>query len=254
MSVDMRVLMICLGETSLQLLILKILYLLFTTHQTYEYFYTNDLRVLVDVMIRNLLDLPDDVEALRHTYLRVMYPLLSHTQLQYPPHYKRHEILRLLHMLGHVRTAHFAPVDNTTLRLVERCLRVSWLATDPNEADDVSTTTKTNPSTLGISLSETATASSLSVVEVAGLKERPGVMTKSRLSGSRRADGRGGGGSGGHKIKTSIPHSQHQPLRLKRSRPERAYHPSLHMYSMYTLDSNRQPCSHVKERKRRGDI
>src|ERR1700761_7472405 len=42
---------------SAQLLILKLLYLLFTTPSTYEYFYTNDLHVLVDVIIRNLLDL-----------------------------------------------------------------------------------------------------------------------------------------------------------------------------------------------------
>lgn len=52
-------------ETSLQLLILKLLYLLFTTSATHEYFYTNDLRVLVDVMIRNLLDLPDESISVR---------------------------------------------------------------------------------------------------------------------------------------------------------------------------------------------
>jgi hypothetical protein len=86
-------------ESSLgpQLLILKLLYLLFTTPATYEYFYTNDLHVLVDVIIRNLLDLDlgtgdtpntaaDGVEldgqrALRHTYLRVLCPLLKNTQL-----------------------------------------------------------------------------------------------------------------------------------------------------------------------------
>src|SRR5687768_8132744 len=76
-------------ETSLQLLILKLLYLLFTTKATYEYFYTNDLRVLLDVIIRNLMDLPYEKVSLRHTYLRVMYPLLAHTQLSHPPHYKR---------------------------------------------------------------------------------------------------------------------------------------------------------------------
>ena len=68
-------------ETSLQLLTLKLLYLLFTTPPTYEYFYTNDLHVLVDILVRNLLDLPEDSSALRHTYLRVLYPLLEHTQL-----------------------------------------------------------------------------------------------------------------------------------------------------------------------------
>lgn len=47
----------------MQLLILKVLYLLFTTPGTQEYFYTNDLRVLLDVFIRELVDLPDECEA-----------------------------------------------------------------------------------------------------------------------------------------------------------------------------------------------
>ena len=49
----------------MQLLILKILYLLFTTPGTQEYFFTNDLRVLLDVFIRELVDLPDECEAVR---------------------------------------------------------------------------------------------------------------------------------------------------------------------------------------------
>ncbi|OCT52979.1 hypothetical protein CLCR_09532 [Cladophialophora carrionii] len=130
-------------ETSLQLLTLKLLYLLFTTPPTYEYFYTNDLRVLVDILIRNLLDLPEEASSLRHTYLRVLYPLLEHTQLQHPPHYKRDEIRKLLLVLGggHVTDqngtqeglhhwGHFDDVDETTKRLVKRCEGVSWL-TDP---------------------------------------------------------------------------------------------------------------------------
>lgn len=47
----------------MQLLVLKILYLLFTTPGTQEYFYTNDLRVLLDVFIRELVDLPDEAES-----------------------------------------------------------------------------------------------------------------------------------------------------------------------------------------------
>ncbi|EXJ60224.1 hypothetical protein A1O7_04376 [Cladophialophora yegresii CBS 114405] len=130
-------------ETSLQLLTLKLLYLLFTTPPTYEYFYTNDLRVLVDILIRNLLDLPEEASSLRHTYLRVLYPLLEHTQLQHPPHYKRDEIRKLLVVLGggHLTDqngsqeglhhwGHFDAVDETTKRLVKRCEGVSWL-TDP---------------------------------------------------------------------------------------------------------------------------
>ena len=47
----------------MQLLILKMLYLLFTTPGTHEYFYTNDLRVLLDVFIRELVDLPEEHES-----------------------------------------------------------------------------------------------------------------------------------------------------------------------------------------------
>src|SRR6187551_138016 len=103
-------------ETALQLLILKLLYLLFTTTTTCEYFYTNDLRVLLDVIIRNLLDLPSDMNVLRHTYLRVLAPLLSHTQLRQPPHYKRDQLLRLLDVLRGTGNAHFTPPEPTTLR------------------------------------------------------------------------------------------------------------------------------------------
>ncbi|KAE8356891.1 hypothetical protein BDV28DRAFT_126365 [Aspergillus coremiiformis] len=124
-------------ETSLQLLTLKLLYLIFTTSTTYEYFYTNDLHVLVDILIRNLLDLPEEASALRHTYLRVLYPLLAHTQLKMPPHYKRDELKRMLSILVHGRLScneidnekimHFDDVDETTRRLVIRCATVEWL-------------------------------------------------------------------------------------------------------------------------------
>lgn len=164
-------------ETSLQLLILKLLYLLFTTKATYEYFYTNDLRVLLDVIIRNLLDLPDESMALRHTYLRVLYPLLAHTQLSQPPHYKREEILKVLQILGGEGNVHFAPADETTLRLVDRVSKVRWFS----ESGEGEIAKKL----LGISLSRSQTASSVSVVDVAAVMEKPGVKTPSR---SKNAD------------------------------------------------------------------
>lgn len=157
-------------ETSLQLLILKLLYLLFTTKATYEYFYTNDLRVLLDVIIRNLLDLPDESMPLRHTYLRVLYPLLAHTQLSHPPHYKKAEILKVLQILGGEGNVHFAPADETTLRLVDRVSKVKWLV----ESGEGEIAKKL----LGISLSQTG--SSVSVVDVAAVMEKPGVKTPSR--------------------------------------------------------------------------
>ncbi|KAL9625082.1 MAG: hypothetical protein Q9160_000811 [Pyrenula sp. 1 TL-2023] len=243
------------SETSLQLLTLKLMYLLFTTPSTQEYFYTNDLHVLVDILIRNLLDLPEDAVALRHTYLRVLYPLLSHTQLRHPPHYKRDEIRNLLAVLvrgqqadlndepsssattdhADPRMRYFEDVDETTIRLVGRCGRVSWLkdpellrtlaaprldtekapdAIENQEASPTSATT-TNSSTfntpptpplprklhkrnssktstgsislnaaaaqLGMDL-DSARTSSLSVLEVAAQREKPGVITPSRKS------------------------------------------------------------------------
>lgn len=166
-------------ETSLQLLILKLLYLLFTTKGTYEYFYTNDLRVLLDVIIRNLLDLPDESMSLRHTYLRVLYPLLAHTQLSHPPHYKREEILKVLSILSGEGSLHFAPADETTLRLVDRVSKVRWLGESAVEGEVAR-------KFLGISLSHAQTQSNVSVVDVAAVMEKPGVKTPSR---SRAAAG-----------------------------------------------------------------
>ncbi|KAF8448444.1 hypothetical protein BGX38DRAFT_1330311 [Terfezia claveryi] len=204
-------------ETSLQLLILKLIYLLCTTSATYEYFYRNDLYVLCDVVIRNLLDLPDDAESLRHTYLRVLYPLLSYTQLRKPPFYKRLELLSLFHTLASIRYNHFEPVDETTTRLVTRCRNVPWLveekkgedpapggapitigieaekpekavatevleAPPPTEAGKGLVVPISTAAALGMALDEAV----MSEVEVAAVVEKPGVMAPSR---SRKSSG-----------------------------------------------------------------
>ncbi|KAJ5823424.1 hypothetical protein N7447_005764 [Penicillium robsamsonii] len=149
------------AETSLQLLTLKLLYLIFTTPSTYEYFFTNDLHVLVDILIRNLLDLPEEASALRHTYLRVLYPLLAHTQLRNPPHYKRDGLRRLLSILvrgqvsygsdsEHEKILHFEEVDETTRRLVARCATVDWLRNNeqPDAAETHDTPTQVTTTTI----------------------------------------------------------------------------------------------------------
>jgi len=60
---------------------------------------------------------------LRHTYLRVLHPLLTRTQLKDVP-YKRPQILVALEgMVGHSRIREVTP---TTKRLVERCLSGPW--------------------------------------------------------------------------------------------------------------------------------
>ena len=58
----------------MKLLILKILYVLFSTKGTSEYFYTNDLCVLIDVFLRELADLDEESESVR---LRWHFPLAN---------------------------------------------------------------------------------------------------------------------------------------------------------------------------------
>jgi hypothetical protein len=195
------------SETSLQLLILKLLYLVFGTPSTAEYFYTNDLHVLLEVILRNLLDLPSDppggesnaMSALKHTYLRVLHPLLENSQLGHSGEgYKRNEICAVLHILSGGSPGsdmHFAPADDTTLRLVERCRKVPWLQDEgavqqkqkkpPAPPPSRNGHTKVARRSLGMSVDEGG-QSALSVVEIANHTEKPGVVTPSR--------GLGGGG------------------------------------------------------------
>jgi hypothetical protein len=51
----------------MQLLVLKMLYILFNTKGLSEYFYTNDLCVLVDVFLREIVDLDEDSESVRRS-------------------------------------------------------------------------------------------------------------------------------------------------------------------------------------------
>ncbi|KAI0634529.1 hypothetical protein C8Q77DRAFT_1194633 [Trametes polyzona] len=110
-------------DLCMQLLVLKLLYLLFTTKGMAEYFYTNDLCVLVDVFLREICDIDEENESLRHTYLRVLHPLLTKTQLRNMP-YKRPQIVRTLESL--IENESIRDIDPTTKRLVERCLSGDW--------------------------------------------------------------------------------------------------------------------------------
>ncbi|KPV71710.1 uncharacterized protein RHOBADRAFT_56533 [Rhodotorula graminis WP1] len=159
------------------LLILKILYLLFTTSGTQEYFYTNDLCVLVDVFIRELYNLDEESEGLKHTYLRVLHPLLTNTQLRHHP-YKRPELRRCLESL--VAQTYYRACDPTTRRLVERNLRASWCQTLRSADAALSGL---------IGGSKSATGSTLSVDAVATTCDDEGAVDRPRRrksKGSRR--------------------------------------------------------------------
>lgn len=75
---------------------------------------------------------------------------------------------------------HFGAVDETTKRLVGRCVRVPWLKADTDEPNEDGEGKVARNKLLGVEI-PAGMASSLSVVEVTTTqKERPGVLTGSR--------------------------------------------------------------------------
>jgi hypothetical protein len=112
------------NDNCIQLMTLKFLYLVFSTAETCNYIYLNDLKVIVDVFIRELQDLPAEEERLRHTYLRVLLPLLLYTELRRDA-YKREEIVSLLNSMCGENSVF--EISETTRRLSSRCLSVDWL-------------------------------------------------------------------------------------------------------------------------------
>ncbi|KAI9483004.1 MAG: hypothetical protein EXX96DRAFT_556481 [Benjaminiella poitrasii] len=113
------------NDLCIQMLILKLLYGIFTTSSLHEYFYTNDLYVLVDIMLRELCDLGDTKEAqtLRDAYLRVFEQLLENTQLRERP-YKKQETYKILNCL--LNPGMRQKVNPTTKRLVKRIIEDWW--------------------------------------------------------------------------------------------------------------------------------
>ena len=109
----------------MQLLVLKLLYLLFRTEGMSEYFYTNDLCVLVDVFLREIGNIDEDNESvcpvpailcimtdrsqLRHTYLRVLHPLLTKTQLRSMPYIPSDSQTIPNHKLARIRIQESCP-------------------------------------------------------------------------------------------------------------------------------------------------
>lgn len=120
-------------DNTIQLMVLKFLYLVFTTPATYEYLYLNDLKVIVDVFIRELYNLSGEDENLIHTYLRVLHPLLMHTELRREK-YKREELVSLLRCMSDNAGKSCVFISETTERLAYRCLFVDWLDAQTKQA------------------------------------------------------------------------------------------------------------------------
>ncbi|PCH37392.1 hypothetical protein WOLCODRAFT_109793 [Wolfiporia cocos MD-104 SS10] len=180
-------------DLCMQLLVLKLLYLLFTTKGMAEYFYTNDLCVLVDVFLREIGNIDEDNEPLRHTFLRVLHPLLTKTQLRTMP-YKRAQIVRTLESL--IENETIRDVDPTTKRLVERCLSGEWCIQFRKTQDAPQRVD--SPSLSVVSSPQSTTSLSTSRAERKGsIRGMRGKVTRSaenlNANISRRASGSGQG-------------------------------------------------------------
>ncbi|RLV85878.1 Protein LDB17 [Meyerozyma sp. JA9] len=130
-----------------KILILKFLYLVFTTSYTTKLVYLNDLKILVDIFIRELnnLDYSDDIgqenRVLIITYLKVLCPLLTFSQIS-ESGYKNEEIIELMRNLISNSTAGSVEPDTprnhqvqTIAKLAMKCLDVPWLKPKRTAAD-----------------------------------------------------------------------------------------------------------------------
>ncbi|QLQ79150.1 hypothetical protein HG537_0B04980 [Torulaspora globosa] len=148
-------------DKSLQIMMCKILYLILTTDQgkiAKSFFYLNDLNVLVDVLIREIENIPENEETLRNYFLRIMEPLFQNTQLS-ETHYRKDDLVKVLVYLSSVDN--FCTSDKIlkehriTAKLASRILeRVEWLNCVAPEVEafdsDTSTSRKSSFSGLGI--------------------------------------------------------------------------------------------------------
>ncbi|KAF6013086.1 hypothetical protein HII12_001801 [Brettanomyces bruxellensis] len=104
---------------TVQILMLKALYVVFTTSSTCQLIYLNDLEVIMDIMIRELCNLSLVKDGiLINTYLRVLYPMLLFSNLNG----KKYKVDSLRSILRYLCTSE--QTNETTERLAKRCLEL----------------------------------------------------------------------------------------------------------------------------------
>ncbi|KAI8841389.1 hypothetical protein BC829DRAFT_13254 [Chytridium lagenaria] len=80
-------------NASVQRLLIRFLHLVLTTPETSQFFYTNDLQVILDVILRESRAVAEEDEELQQGYLSILPPLLKIMQ-QRP--YKHRDVISLL--------------------------------------------------------------------------------------------------------------------------------------------------------------
>ncbi|KAG7663195.1 LDB17 [[Candida] subhashii] len=130
----------------IKILILKFLYLVFTTSYTTRLVYLNDLKILVDIFIRELnnMDFTGDKiyenRNLTLTYLRVLYPILLFSQFKdINEGYRTKELMDLFSniiinsdiLLSDLSTDSInnneSEKENAISKLAQQCMSIKWL-------------------------------------------------------------------------------------------------------------------------------
>ncbi|ODV78172.1 uncharacterized protein CANTADRAFT_7623 [Suhomyces tanzawaensis NRRL Y-17324] len=136
----------------IKILILKFLYMVFTTSYTSKLIYMNDLRILIEIFIRDMndLDYTEEIEnvILILTYLKVLYPLLRFSQLnEVGFDFKKRELMDLL---GHLVINSEVDQDSTSIsenqreqrltisKMAMKCMSIDWLQVRPHNRKDSS--------------------------------------------------------------------------------------------------------------------
>lgn len=111
------------------LLILKFLYLVFTTSFTAKLIYRNDLKILLDIFLRELDNLEHKDNILIVTYLRVLYPILMFSELNECGGYKSQELYNVLSniVVNSGLKSEDSSEDKFILDLAMKCMNVKWL-------------------------------------------------------------------------------------------------------------------------------
>lgn len=124
----------------LQILNLKFLYLIFTSLATAKLIYLNDVKILVDIIIRELDNYSyhtADKGVLILTFLKVLYPVLKFSDLaNLNPPYKAPDILDVLRNIVlscDVGSASDVSHGPAILKCATICLSIPWLNNRPNK-------------------------------------------------------------------------------------------------------------------------
>ncbi|KAK6197901.1 uncharacterized protein RJT21DRAFT_136327 [Scheffersomyces amazonensis] len=150
----------------IKILILKFLYLVFTTSYTTRLVYLNDLKILIDVFIRELNNMDftgsqgNEHRFLAITYLKVMYPLLMFSQIKdLVEGYKNNDILELFENLilntqnnDNIEDNVRQEQEEVICKLAKKSMGIQWLKISKK---------KSSSSPSASSLTHTSTSSSL---------------------------------------------------------------------------------------------